>query len=124
MHEKPSNEENALWLKISPRLFTEVCLVKGTEKVIPVMIECVGDPTPPCRTPVNESFEFLIKEMDRLQKPVIDELESLGIDPESIEKHALANSISLNLTAGNILTIAELPEVKMIEFDGSDNLTK
>lgn len=124
MHEKTSHEGNEIFLKLSPRLTHEIAKIAGTENIIPVMIGCDGDPTPPCCTPVNESFDLLLREMDRLQKPIIDRLEELGVDLKNIEKHPLANSISLDLTAGSILTIAELPEVKIIEFNGSDKLTE
>jgi len=122
MHEQLSKDENSTQLKLSSRLLEEIDRLKGSEKAIPVTIACVGEPIPPEDINLEQSLEYLQKETEILQQAVIEELEKLGVDPKTIEKYVFANSISLSLTADNLLRIAELDQVKMIEFNGQDLL--
>jgi hypothetical protein len=122
MHEQPSKNENSTQLKISPRLFEEINRIKDFDRVVPVTIKCIEEPIPPEDTSLEQSLEYLQKETGILQQVVIEELEKLGVDPKTIEKYIFANSISTSLTADNLFRIAELDQVKMIEFNGPDLL--
>ena len=122
MHEQLSKDENSTQLKLSPRLLEEISKITNSDKAIPITIGCVGEPTPPHDMDFEQSLEYLQKETARLQQAVMAELEKFGVDPKTIERHVLANSISLSLTTDNLLRIAELDQVKMIEFNGQDLL--
>ena len=110
--------------KLEPRLLQAIERIKVTalDEPLPVIISCVGDITVPKGKSRSQAMQYIQKEAEALQQPVVTKLEHLGIAPSEINQTALSNSISISLTLNHLVEIIKLDQVKFVRLSAIDQV--
>jgi len=91
------------------------------DQVYPVIIEFWESVEFPANAPRDLKGELLDQRTKSIQSGVVSLIKSLGID--SYSKLVLSNSLSIELSATQLLEIASRREVKRIRLRKSDQVT-
>lgn len=97
--------------------------IAAKEIKIRVMIELGKRVTVPKRKSRKEMIKTLKEKAPKLQRPVVEKLEKLGVRRGKIKQLWISNMMSAELTIEQIEKIAELEDVKIIRLEKLDKVT-
>ena len=112
------------WHKSDPRLIREAQRIEaiGSDEPLSVIIDCAGHIAAPKGVTRAEALQRIQEETEACQRPVIAELQRLGVAPSDIKQEPLSNSISVSLRLRQLVDITRLDLVKRIRLSTIDHV--